>query len=394
MHRVVSSYALTLSQELAAAVARGRPLLPLAEIRGAEGIEPRPVRLLDPRGAGIAAGFADPENQVVRVLSRDPGARFDGAFFRRRVERALAFRRGLGLIGATACRAIHGEGDGLSGLTADLFGDFAVLWCYSRALADKARLVAEALRELAPARGVVLKLRPRGGAASGKVEQEIVGEAPPETLIVVESGVPCEVHLQAGMNVGLFTDMREHRRGLGRFAAGRRVLNAFAYSGTLSVAAARGGAREVTSVDLSSGVLRWAAENFRHAGLDPEAHRFVVSDVSRYLARAAPAGERFDLVILDPPTFSAARASGWSMKNDYPELIARAVALIDDGGLLWVSANTLRERRLLAHVEEGLAKADRTGAILELGGLPPDHPTPLGWPEGRYLEVCLLRVGS
>src|SRR5262249_17382030 len=276
----------------------------------------RPVRLLDPRGSPIAAGFADPENQLVRVYSRDPNARLDAAFFRRRVERAVAFRRALGLEGAF--RVVHAEGDGLSGFTADRFGDFAVLWCYSRALASQARLVAEALRELAPVRGVVLKLRPRGGAASGKVDQEIVGEKPPEKLVVVESGVACEVHLEAGMNVGLFTDMREHRRGLPRLTPGRRVLNGFAYTGPLSVAAARGGATQVTSVDLSSGVLKWAAENFRHAGLDPDAHRFEVSDVARWLARAAQAGERFDLVILDPPTYSAARASAWSMKSDYP----------------------------------------------------------------------------
>jgi 23S rRNA (cytosine1962-C5)-methyltransferase len=155
-------------------------------------------------------------------------------------------------------------------------------------------------------------------------------------------------------------------------------------------------AKEVVSVDLSSGVLKWAAENFRLSGLDPDApaYKFETSDVSRWLERAAAEKRRFDLIILDPPTVSAARASQWSMKSDYPDLIAAAVKLLEPGGVLWASTNAVKERRLLAHVEAGMEKAKRDGQILELGGLPPDYPTPLAWPEGRYLEVAFVRVLS
>src|SRR5262249_21744218 len=155
-----------------------------------------------------------------------------------------------------------------------------------------------------------------------------------------ELGIPFEVHLLGGLNVGLFCDMREHRRNLGRFVAGRRVLNTFAYTGAISVAAARAGASAVTSVDLSSGVLAWARENFRLSGFsdgDPR-FRFEVSDVRRFLTRARDRGETYDTIILDPPTVSAARASQWSMKKDYPELIALATTLLPPGGgILWIS---------------------------------------------------------
>ncbi len=159
------------------------------------------------------------------------------------------------------------------------------------------------------------------------MKQETVGEAPPETLVVEERGVHFEVHLVRGLNTGLFTDMREHRHGLARFVAEKHVLNGFAYTGTLSVVAARAGASSVTTVDLSSGVLGWARDNFRLSGLDPEAPacRFEASDVGRFLDEEARAGRRFDVILLDPPAFSAARGAAFAIDRDYPDLIAKAV---------------------------------------------------------------------
>ncbi len=378
-------FGLTLDGDAVERIARGAAVLDAPA-----GIEPgRPVRLLGPAGEVVGAGVADPENEVVRVWSREPVAAFDAAFFRRRAEAAVALRRALGLTGAY--RLFHAEGDGLGGLAADVYGEFGVLYAYSRALVGFGRVLAEALRGAARLRGVVVKVRPRGGVKPGQVRQEIVGEEPPEKLVVEESGVPFEVHLLAGLNVGLFTDMREQRRRVGPYVAGRTVLNTFAYTGALSVAAARAGAREVTSVDLSSGVLKWAAENFRLAGLDPERHRFEVSDVARFLKKERERGARHDTIILDPPTFSAARAHAWSMREDYPDLIRAAADLLpEEGGFLWVSSNEVRGRSVLEHIGEGLRR--RRVRVLELSGLPPDYPTPPAWPEARYLEVAWLWV--
>jgi 23S rRNA (cytosine1962-C5)-methyltransferase len=378
-------YGVTLDAAAVERIARGA-----ATLDAPAGIEPgRPVRLLGPAGEVVGAGVADPENEVIRVWSREPTAAFDAAFFRERAAAATALRRALGLTGAY--RLVHAEGDGLGGLAVDVYGEFGVLYAYSRALVGFGRLLADAVRAAAGLRGVVVKVRPRGGVKPGQVKQEIVGEEPPDKLIVDENGVPFEVHLLAGLNVGLFTDMREQRRRLGPYVAGRTVLNTFAYTGALSVAAARAGAREVTSVDLSSGVLKWAAENFRLAGLDPARHRFEVSDVARFLKKERERGARYDTVILDPPTFSAARAHAWSMREDYPDLIrAAAEVLPDAGGFLWVSSNEVRGRSVLDHIAEGLRR--RRVRVLELSGLPPDYPTPPSWSEARYLEVAWLWV--
>jgi 23S rRNA (cytosine1962-C5)-methyltransferase len=275
----------------------------------------------------------------------------------------------------------------------DVLGPWGVLYVYSRAFVPHGQLVAQAAIEQAGLRGVVVKVRSRGAASQQRVRQETVGEDPPPTVVVEERSVPFEVHPGRGLNTGLFTDMREHRHGLARFAAGQAVLNGFGYTGTLSVVAARAGATAVTTVDLSSGVLGWARDNFRLSGLDPgsPAFRFEASDVGRFLEEASRAGRRFDVILLDPPAFSAARGASFAIDRDFPGLIAGASRLLTAGGLLWLACNA-RASPLLPLAEEGFRLAHRGAALLEQGGLPPDHPTLPAQPEDRYLQVGLFRV--
>jgi 23S rRNA (cytosine1962-C5)-methyltransferase len=380
------------------------PQLPISDVESTRDLEPgRPVRLLDDRGETRAIGVADPENELVRVWSHGEAARApDAAFVRAKLAAALDLRRTLGLAdGQSAYRLFNAEGDGLSGLAADVYGPFAVVTALSRGLVGHARLLAQCALELLPAAGLpltgaVLKTRLKGsGNTPERAKDDVVGETPPEKLVVRESGIPYEVHLRGGINVGLFTDMREHRAGLARFVRGKRVLNTFAYTGALSVAAARAGAAAVTSVDLAAGPLAWARANFALSGLDATAHRWEVSDVFRFLEAERERRAAYDVVILDPPTVSGARASLWAQKRDYPDLIAAACAVLPEvGGHLWISSNTHRGPSVLKHVDAGIALARRDAQLLELGGLPPDYPTPLNWPAARYLEVAQVRVGS
>ncbi len=379
----------------------GAPVVALDALPGASGCEPgRQVRLLDPHGEPVAAGLADPENGVIHVLSLETVPAFDAKFFGERVARALSLRRRLGLAPEeSSFRLVNAEGDGLPGFSVDRFSEYAVVCAPSRPLLPYARLLAQATLATAgapPLRGAVIKVRGKDPQDRSH-KDEVVGDRPPEKYVATELGVPYEIHLLGSLNVGLFPDMREQRRSIARFVAGQRVLNTFAYTGALSLAAARAGATSVTSVDLSSGVLAWARENFRLSGFaadDPRFH-FVVSDVRRFMEKEAERGNLYDTIIMDPPTVSAARASQWSMKRDYPRLIALAAKLLPpDGGILWVSANTRRGPSVLRHVEEGIRQSGRRGALLEIGGLPPDFPTPPGWPEARYLEICQVFVTS
>lgn len=355
------------------------------------------LTLLDDQGDELGLGIFDPENGLVRVYAtpEDGFRKIEAGLLGWRVEQACKLRRELGLVSADACyRAVHGAGDGLPGFACDALGAFGVLYVYAEALWPTARLLAEAIAGFAKLDGVVVKQRSRTTAADGEVRQEIVGKAPPERYEAKESGVPFEIHPLSGLNAGLFTDMREHRLGLRRFAAGKRVLNLFAYTGALSVTCANAGAASVTSVDTSAGVLAWAQGNFRRSGLDAadKRWRFEAGDAVRFLARADKDRERYDLVIIDPPTFSTARGKPWTLDRDYPELIGQAAQVVPPGGLLWLAANTHELGSLARLAHKGIRSVGRSASVLEQGGLPADYPTLLAQARDRYLQVCLLRV--
>jgi len=351
------------------------------------------VRLTDGNGDELGLAVADPDNQRLRVLAvpADGFAQIDGALLGWRVERALALRTKLGLPGPDhAYRLVHGAGDGLPGFACDVLGETAIVYAYGDGLRALAKTLADAIVGFARLSGAVVKLR---GGDPSSVPQDIVGKAPRERAIVTEHGVPFEVHPLAGLNVGLFTDMREHRRGLARFAGGARVLNLFSYTGALSVACARAGAASVTSVDTSPGVAAWARGNFARSGLTGDRWRFETGDAVRFLQRAARDRERYDLVLVDPPTFSTARGSPWALERDYPDLVAKAAAVIPADGLLWLAANSHELASLAKLAHKGLRAAGRGAAILEQGGLPPEYPTLAAQPHDRYLQVCVLRLG-
>jgi 23S rRNA (cytosine1962-C5)-methyltransferase len=357
------------------------------------------VTLHDGNGEPLGLAIADPDNQKLRLMARpDDGFRkIDGGLIGWRVEKAYALRRAMGLApdtkdGVAAYRLLHGAGDLLPGFTCDALGRFGVLYVYSEALWAIGKQVAQACAGFAKLDGVVCKLRARGGAAD--VKQEVIGATPPDRYLAEELGVPFEIHPLGGLNVGLFTDMREQRRGLARFVNGRSVLNLFSYTGALSVAAARGGATSVTSVDTSDGVQAWARGNFGRSGFDLKDKRwsFEVGDAVRFLNRAEKDRERYDVVMIDPPTFSTARGTPWTLDRDYPELIAKACAVIPSGGLLWLAANTHELGSLLRLAQKGLRIAGRSAAVLEQGGLPPDYPTNAAQPKDRYLQIALFRL--
>jgi 23S rRNA (cytosine1962-C5)-methyltransferase len=352
------------------------------------------VKITDENDHELGLGVGDPENARLRVFAvpDDGFAKIDGALIGWRVERALALRKLLDLPGEDhAYRIVHGAGDGLPGFACDVLGKTAVVYAYADGLRTLGRQLAEAIVGFARLDGAVIKLRARGGAS--EVEQDTIGTVP-DKAVVTEHGMPLEVHPLGGLNSGVFTDMREQRRGLARFVAGKRVLNLFSYTGALGLAAARAGAASVTNVDTSSGVNAWAAGNFARSNFtagDPRA-RFETGDASRFLQRAARDKERYDVVLIDPPGASSAAGVSWALGRDYPDLIAKAAAVIPPDGLLWLASNAADVGALSKLAHKGLRTANRTGILLEQGGLPPEYPTLVAQPSDRYLQICLLRI--
>ncbi len=284
-----------------------------------------------------------------------------------------------------ALRLVHELGDALPGVSIDAYAEYAVLSVAS----DEARVAAPRIAEWLLGRGfrgVYLKLRPRADLRAESREAlapaaPLAGEPAPEVLTVREGEARYLVRLADGLSTGLFIDQRDNREKVRRMAAGARVLNLFSYTCSFTVAAALGGARETVSVDLSGRYLAWGRENLALNQLASEAHRFIRADAADTLRRARARGERFDLVVLDPPSFGAHGKKSFSVARDYPKLAEDAAAVLAPGGRLLAVTNHRKTsaERLRGWLSQGAGRAGIT-ARLEAARSGADCPA---WPGGE-----------
>jgi len=369
---------LSLTRDTVGTVARGHPWVYREGVRGSAAVG-EPVELVDDRGKRVAWGLFDQGPVAVRVLGRDPEP--IPALLQRRLARASQLR---GFFGeeTNAWRACNGEGDGLGGLVVDRYGSIAVLRLYSRVWERHLDAVCDAVRALGWAECGYRRLGV--GTVDGRAGGEVLwGAAPPEVLEVREHGMRLLVRVEKGQKTGLFLDQREHRRLVRGWAAGRSVLNLFAYNGGFSVAAALGGARRVVSVDRAPEAIEDARAIFRLNGLDPDRHGFEVADVFGW--SGAPA----ELVVVDPPSLAHAQEADAAARKAYRDLHRRVGPLALH--LLATSSCTARLawERWEEAVREGL-KGEGSWQRLHVGAEPIDHPTSFAHPEARYLKFLLL----
>jgi 23S rRNA (cytosine1962-C5)-methyltransferase len=354
------------------------------------------VDVLDAGGVFVARGVYDPEGPIaVRLFTREPGVTLDRGTVRGRVERAGKLRERLLSPSLTAYRVVHGEGDGLPGVTVDRYADYLVVHLFSPSLEPLAPLLREALASVWSPRGIYEqhRFRPQTGEGQRAPAQLVHGDVAPLEIEVREGDVKFAVDVTAPLGSGLFIDLRTGRAALARHAAGRRVLNLFSYTGAFSIYAAGAGAKEVVSVDLAARAHGRARRNLQINGLGEQGHEFIVGDAAKVLARLAERRRRFDLVIIDPPSFAQAKGHPFVAQKDYRDLVEAAMAVTEPGGLLACASNTARLPiddfdRILG---DGASRARRPLTVIERVGLPPDFPVPAGFPEGHYLkfEICV-----
>ncbi|HZJ53643.1 MAG TPA: class I SAM-dependent methyltransferase [Myxococcaceae bacterium] len=316
------------------------------------------------------------------------------ALLARALERRAPLREGGR---TTAFRWINGAGDGVPGLTLDLFGDVGVLSTYD---ARDPGSAADAASELLPLRAVYWKARPREAGALRGEERATLAPAlpirgePVEAADVREQGLVFRIRPGEGLAVGLYLDMRQARGWVHAHARGATLLNCFAYTGAFSIAARDGGAARAVDVDLSRRSLAWGEENARLNGQSPPPADRLAGDVFDWLRRLARKGVRFDAVVLDPPGFSRGKARTFSASRDWPALVARAVPLVAPGGWLLAACNVaaLPARRFEAALAEGVRRAGRTAEeVARADASPVDFPVPRG--EEPPLKVRVLRLG-
>lgn len=295
----------------------------------------------------------------------------------------------------TAFRLVNEEGDALPGLAVDVYGDHLVAQLYVGGIWEDAARRDRVLDRLAAIGfdGVYLKLRPKQANVLVDTRRDDLAPALPvrgaptstPEIEILEEGMPCRVRLGDGLSTGIFLDQRPNRRLVRELSSGARVLNLFSYTCAFSVAAALGGAARTVSVDASVLALERGRSNFEAArvalGSGPSAaHTFVAEDVFAWLARAATKSERFDLVIVDPPSYSSTKKRRFVAESDYDDLVAMAARVLAPHGKLVACCNHrgLARAKLRRFVAQGMHTEKRE--LSQLKDLPdaPDFPPPLG----------------
>jgi 23S rRNA (cytosine1962-C5)-methyltransferase len=342
--------------------------------------------------AGEFNGFGlwDAESDIaVRIFSRKRVP--DQDWFDDRVRAAWALRGQLSERGVSAFRLLFGESDGVPGVTVDSYAGHCLLTTMSESLGNVSAMVARSVMKLAFCKSVLCR-----DSQAPQGLRVLAGKPPERRLVVEEYGVRLGVDLVRGQKTGLFLDHRDNRSFVREHAERARVLNLFCYTGAFSLAALRGGASHVTSVDSAKPALQAARENFELNGFDPEKHEFVYRDAFEWLAEARTKQASFDLVVSDPPSFARRREQLPAALKAYRRLSVAGLRVTREGGLYAAASCTslLSPERFKQMLCEAAQRANVHFQVVHEAGQAVDHPVLVGHPEARYLKFVTGRVLS
>jgi 23S rRNA (cytosine1962-C5)-methyltransferase len=349
------------------------------------------VEILTAGGEFLASGYVNPHSLIcARILSRDRARPPGVELLRQRLADALALRQRL--YDAPWYRLAHGEGDGLPGLIVDRYGDVLVAQITTAGMERMKDEIVAALQELLAPRAILWQNTSEVRTLEGLDRYtEPAAGAVPEAVVLPEHGAQFRVPLQRGQKTGWFFDQRENRARLLPLVRGRRVLDVCAYLGAWGIEAAVHGARDVLCVDSSAPAIDGVRHN---AELNGVAVRALHADAFEGLRALREAGERFDVVVLDPPAFIKRRKDVAEGRVAYQRLNELGLALLDAGGL-FVSCSCsfhMSEADLVAVAQRAAARAGRFLRLLAAGAQAADHPVHPAIPETRYLKSLLLHA--
>ena len=339
----------------------------------------------------VASGYYDPDNPLAfRVCRPDGPGPLDDDWAVERLETAVRLREQVIPTETTGYRLVNGEGDGLPGLVVDRYGDSAVLKLDGPGPTGfwNAGGVAGWLAGRVPVAHVIERSRDRGAES-----QVLVGD-PPQEPEFLERGLRFTADVRHGQKTGFFLDQRENRRQVRELSAGRTVLNLFSYTGGFSIAAGVGGASHVVSVDSAAPAIAVGDRHWTLNGLDPANHESVAADAFDFLEKAAKKKRRWNIVVVDPPSFAPSAKTVERARTAYTKLFAAAAAVTAPGGLLAACScsSHIGAEDFLAICQTAMTQSRRRGRVLSISGQPADHPWPLACPELRYLKFVLLQT--
>jgi len=351
------------------------------------------VQVEDANGKPVGVAYVNPHSLIcARLLSRRPGQPIDTAFFRKRIRRALEWREQC--FSEPYYRLVYGEGDGLPGLVVDRFGDVLVAQFGTAGIEKQKDAILNALEaELKPT-GILLRNTSGVRELEGLENYtEVARGDVPDQVQIIENGVKFLVPLKEGQKTGWFYDHRDGRAQLQQWAKDKRVLDVFSYIGGWGIQALVAGAREAVLVDSSEPALALAMENAKLNGVDDRVTT-VQGQALDALRELIAAGEKFDVVIVDPPAFIKRRKDLAKGEQGYRRVNELAMRLVEKDGLLVSASCSLHlTREALVDVVRGASRhIDRETRIVASTGLGADHPVPPAIPETDYLKTLFCRV--
>jgi len=361
------------------------------------------LRVVDPRGNFLGRGFYSPGSAiVVRILTRDEHEALDQHFFEKRVERALALRGQLGLpvdvpkapasAPTSGYRLVHAEGDGLPGLVVDRMDDVLSVQLLTFGMHVRAAAVLGALEKIVRPRAIVDRT-PESVKKTEHFAPGVAARGPaPSELVFRERGLSFRIPTDLGQKTGYYFDQRALRQRVEELSRGARVLDAYAYVGSFGLAAARGGASEVVSVDESAFALEVGATCARDNGL-ADRMTFVVRDARKVMQEAHSS---YDLVICDPPRLAPTRSAREQALVQYSKIAELACRSVKPGGLvvLCSCSSAVDLFALTRALATGALRANTQATVLERHFQGPDHPVPAAFTEGLYLKAVIARVAA
>ncbi|MFS0674495.1 class I SAM-dependent rRNA methyltransferase [Ornithinibacillus sp. 179-J 7C1 HS] len=354
------------------------------------------VNLIDEKNAFIAKGYYGKQNKGYGwLLSKNEHEKFDIPFFKNKITAALHRREHLFSDDATtAFRIFNGEGDGVGGITIDYFDGFYLINWYSKGIYEFRHAIIGALKEAVDYKGIYQKKRFDAKGQYMEDDDFVTGERGEFPLIIKENGVNFAVYLNEGAMVGVFLDQREVRKTIrDKYAKGTNMLNTFSYTGAFSIFASLGGAVKTTSVDLANRSKPKTIEQFSLNGIDYEAQDIIVEDVFKYFKYAGRKQLKFDLVVLDPPSFARSKKNVFSADKDYKDLLKEAIAITEDNGVIVASTNSsaFGMDKFKGFIQKAFQETGFKYKELEQFSLPEDFRTIKEFPEGNYLKVVFVR---
>ena len=353
------------------------------------------VRVITAGGDFIAVGHYQIGSIAVRVLSFSD-VDIDNEFWKSRLLSAYNMRRSVGIVDNpqnNTYRLVHGEGDNIPGLVIDIYGNTAVMQAHSVGIHQQRMAIASCLVEIAG--GLIKNVYYKSEttlpykAELGQEDGFIIGGI--DDNVAMENGLKFHVDWLKGQKTGFFVDQRENRSLLERFAQGKKVLNMFCYTGGFSFYAMRGGAELVHSVDSSAKAIELTTRNVEMNFPGDKRHEAYCEDAFKYLDRM---GDRYDLIILDPPAFAKHRGALHNALKGYTRLNLKAFEKIQKGGILFTfsCSQVVTKDNFRNAVFTAAALAGRKVRILHQLHQPADHPINIFHPEGEYLKGLVLYV--